>query len=99
MFVLSKTQDAIKIGQRGRSLAEFRDPTGVLVDDVGNMIVVDSRNHRLQIIGVDQECAGFVKPDPPFARPTRIFVDPEQRELYVSNKLSKVVVKYKIMPK
>ena len=91
--------EATMIGKRGKDPKDFRDPTDIFVDDVGNMMVADSRNHRLQIIGVDQECAGFVKPDPPFARPTRIFVDPEQRELYVSNKLSKVVVKYKIMPK
>ena len=61
MFVLSKTQDAIKIGQRGKSLTEFRDPTGVLVDDVGNMIVVDSRHHRLQIFNRQHSSIGVLK--------------------------------------
>ena len=92
-------EDAFMFGQRGKGPVEFRDPTDVFVDDVGNMIVVDSRNHRLQIINPDQECIGVVKPDPPIARPSRIFVDSQAGELYVSNKLSKVVVKYKIMPK
>ena len=92
-------EDAFMFGQRGKGPVEFRDPTDVFVDDVGNMIVVDSRNHRLQIISPHQDCIGVVKPDPPIARPSRIFVDSQSRELYVSNKLSKVVVKYKIMPK
>ena len=28
---------------------EFRDPAGIVVDDDGTMIVVDSRNHRIQL--------------------------------------------------
>ena len=94
-----ESKEALMIGKRGKGPVEFRDPMDVFVDDIGNMIVVDSRNHRLQIISPHQECIGVVKPDPPIARPSKIFVDSQSRELYVSNKLSKVVVKYKIMPK
>ena len=96
VFVLSKTQDAIKIGQRGKSPAEFRDPTGVLVDDVGNMIVVDSRNHRLQIFNSQHSSFGVLKSSTAFARPTRVYIDTKNEEVFVSNKGTGAVVKFRI---
>ena len=40
---------ASMVGNRGKGQLEFRDPAALWVDDVGNMLVVDSRNHRLQL--------------------------------------------------
>ena len=94
--MLSKNKDAIKIGKRGKSPSEFRDPTGILVDDVGNMIIVDSRNHRLQIINSQHSCIGFLKSSTAFARPTRVYMDPEAEEVFVSNKGTGSVVKFRI---
>ena len=40
---------------------EFRDPAGIVVDDDGTMIVVDSRNHRIQLIDDKLWFAGLVE--------------------------------------
>ena len=36
-----------KFGSSGAGDGQFNDPAGVVVDDVGNILVADSRNHRL----------------------------------------------------
>jgi len=65
------------------------------VDDDGTMIVVDSRNHRLQLIDDKLWFAGMVEVDRPLARPSGIFV--EQTDIIVTNYQGKSVVRYKIM--
>ena len=82
-------------GKRGKEAREFRDPTDIIVDDVGNMIVVDSRNSRLQVFDDKTEYVGNVKPDITLARPCRIFMDKEARELFIGVKLSKCVYRCK----
>ena len=62
VFILDK--DGIEsdvFGSRGTSGGEFRDPAGLVVDASGTMMVVDSRNHRLQLIDRDLAFAGIVK--------------------------------------
>ena len=36
-----------KFGSSGAGDGQFNDPAGVVVDDVGNILVADSKNHRL----------------------------------------------------
>ena len=38
-----------KIGCSGKGLGQFKDPRGLVIDSNGNLIVIDSGNHRLQI--------------------------------------------------
>ena len=38
-----------KIGCSGKGMGQFKDPRGLVIDSRGNLIVVDSGNHRLQI--------------------------------------------------
>ena len=96
VFVLSKNNDGFKIGQRGKGPGKFRDPTGILVDDVGNMIIVDCRNHRLQIIYGEHSCIGFLKSSTAFARPMKVFMDHNSEEVFLSNRGSGSVVKFKV---
>ena len=37
------------LGCEGTKDGEFTRPNGVTVDDEGNIIVADSRNHRIQV--------------------------------------------------
>ena len=62
VFILNEEgTESEMFGSRGTRGREFRDPTGIVVDDVGTMMVVDSRNHRLQLIDSDLNFAGLVK--------------------------------------
>ena len=88
------SNDARMFGGRGKGIGEFRDPTGIEVDDAGNMVVVDSRNHRLQIINNELEFVGFVASNAQFSRPISIHFDFESRDLLVINKGSKSASKF-----
>ena len=46
-IVDEKTGNATAFGQTGRGAGQFSDPAGLVVDSQGNMMVADSRNHRL----------------------------------------------------
>ena len=62
VFILTKDGTESELfGSRGNKGGEFRDPAGLVVDDIGTMMVVDSRNHRLQLIDSDLNFAGVVK--------------------------------------
>merc|ERR1719209_537726 len=84
IFILSKDgTESEMFGRRGNNGGEFRDPAGIVVDDDGAMIVVDSRNHRLQLIDDKLWFAGTVEVDRPLSRPSGIFV--AQKDILVSN--------------
>jgi len=59
------------------------------------MIVVDSRNHRLQLVDDKLWFAGLVEVNTPLVRPSGIFVD--QMDILVTNYQGKSVVRYKIV--
>jgi len=73
------------VGGTGTGLNKFRDPAGIVVDDFGNFIVADSKNHRLQIFDQDENFIGFVAVDLPIRRPSGIYLDKERGELYILN--------------
>merc|ERR1712129_44932 len=99
VYILNKDGTESELfGSRGNKGGEFRDPAGLAVDDFGTMMVVDSRNHRLQLIDNGLSFAGMVKVDKPLARPSGIFVDRVNRDIFVSNYLGRSVMKYKMMP-
>jgi len=85
--------EASMIGGRGKEPLKFRDPSGLWVDDVGNVLVVDSRNHRLQVSDMN-DFIGFVKTEPALARPSNVYIDKKKRDLYVTNKLSKTLIRF-----
>merc|ERR1740137_93525 len=98
VFILNKDgTESELLGSRGNKGGEFRDPAGLVVDEFGTMMVVDSRNHRLQLIADDHAYVGMVKVDIPLARPSGVFVDRVNRNIIVSNYLGMSVVKYEMM--
>ena len=86
----NSSDEASMFGGRGKGPGEFRDPTGIEVDDSGNMVVVDSRNHRLQVFNSEAEFVGFIASNAKFSRPINILFDFESRVLFVTNKGFKV---------
>ena len=48
-------------GGHGSGSECFRDPAGVIVDQVGNMVIADSRNHRLCLYDSNTNYRGEVK--------------------------------------
>ena len=98
MFVLNtvNSDQAVMYGRRGRNKLEFRDPSGIAVDDVGNMLVVDSRNHRLQLVSEDMEYLGVVRTDTPLTRPGKVHLDTVNKQILVTNQLSKTLVRYQL---
>ena len=65
----AKDNTAEVFGRTGVKNGEFRDPAGLVVDQLGNIIVADSRNHRLQVFNKKGRYQGLVKVNPPLRRP------------------------------
>lgn len=42
-------QPAVTLGQEGREIGQFRQPSGVVVDEAGRIYVADTYNHRIQV--------------------------------------------------
>ena len=62
IFILNEDgTESELVGNRGTKEGEFRDPTGLVVDDCGTMMVADSRNHRLQLIDNSLAFAGLIE--------------------------------------
>ena len=62
IFILNEDGTESELfGNRGTKEGEFRDPTGLVVDDCGTMMVADSRNHRLQLIDNSLAFAGLIE--------------------------------------
>ena len=62
IIILESEGQGVKVfGGSGTGPGQFWDPAGLAVDDLGNFIVADSRNHRLQLIGQDRKWIRNVK--------------------------------------
>merc|ERR1711874_862871 len=92
----TKNNTAAQFGRTGTKTGEFRDPAGLVLDHLGNIIVADSRNHRLQVFNAKGKYQGFVRVDPPVRRPSGIYLDCDEGELYVLNYWGNSMAKYRI---
>ena len=60
-IVDEKTGDAKAFGGSGSGAGQFSDPAGLVVDHQGNMMVADSRNHRLCLFNNERKYMRDVK--------------------------------------
>ena len=101
IYVINQKEDNVcsLIGHRGNELGALNHPTSVVVDDERNTIVCDFKNHRLQVLRESDEESFIAKIMPdlesPFTGPCVSFLDHRRGKLYVGNKLSKRVVRYR----
>ena len=81
---MTRTRLDAEAGAQGSSETP---PTGFEVDDTGNMVVMDSRNHRPQVFNSELEFVGFISSNAQFSRPISIHFDFKSK---VSKAISKI---------
>jgi len=91
--VCEKGSSATMFGTQGQALQLHR-PNSLVVDEAGNMIVAD--NGKMQVVSNDQEFLGVVKVDQPLFEPCLLHLDEKKREMYVFNKGSRSILRYKM---
>jgi len=83
-------------GGSGKELDRFSDPAGIVADDLGNMIVADSRNHELKIFNKSRNFCGLIRTGRQLRRPSGILLDAAESELIVLNLWGNSLVKFKL---
>jgi len=92
--VTSKTQ---VLGSSGSQPGQLSDPAGLGIDSAGNVIVADSKNHRICLFAKNGEFKCNLKLDPDIKRPSGVVVDNVKHELYVLLLQGRVALaKYKL---
>jgi len=91
-------------GTQGKKEGQFNDPAGLVTDDMGNLIVNDAGNDRLQVYNSSLEFLGILKikdkvGDAKICRPSGLTLDKDQNCLYILNLRSSTMVKTKIIGK
>jgi hypothetical protein len=61
LFLKDGEEQADAFGSTGSQAGQFRDPAGLAVDGAGTMMVVDSKNNKLQLVNKDCTFCGLVK--------------------------------------
>jgi len=80
-----ETRDTTVFGQSGSGTGCFSDPAGLVVDSIGNMLVADSRNHRVCLYSRTNKFLGEVRLVPGARRPSGLLLDRENGDLYLLN--------------
>jgi len=89
-----KVEEVERFGGPGTGEGQFSDPAGVGVDQAGNILVADSRNHRICLLDKNGNWLGKVPLSPPVRRPSAVLLD--NKDLYCLNLHgSNALVKYK----
>ena len=44
------------MGGLGKGPGQFKEPSGVTVDEYGNLLVADSKNNRVQVCAKNKSC-------------------------------------------
>merc|ERR1739838_405918 len=65
-----------RIGEYGIGEGQFWDPSGIVVDAEGFIMVGDSRNHRIQVFDPNGEFVSLLQVDTPLRRPSGLFLTP-----------------------
>jgi len=84
-------------GSSGSGPGELSDPAGLVVDTAGNIIVADSKNHRLCVFSSDGKFVCDVKLSPPTRRPSGVVLDKGSKDIFVLNLQGKLAMtKYRL---
>eukprot|EP00092_Neocalanus_flemingeri_P030596 GFUD01033220.1.p1 GENE.GFUD01033220.1~~GFUD01033220.1.p1 ORF type:complete len:644 (+),score=221.26 GFUD01033220.1:60-1991(+) len=98
VYILDPVTVSVKVfGCSGSGPGQLSDPAGLVVDSVGNMVVADSRNHRLCLFNQEGKFVCNLSLSPETRRPSGVVLDKAKRELYVLNLQGReAMTKYKI---
>ena len=84
-------------GTTGDGPGCFNDPAGLGVDEEGNMVVADSKNHRVCLFTKEGKFVSNLKLSPKVRRPSGLLLDRVNKELYVLNLNGKIaLIKYSL---
>ena len=61
LFLKNGEEQAEVIGTTGSEPGQFRSPAGVVVDDAGTMMLIDSKNNRLQLFDANYNYRGVLE--------------------------------------
>jgi len=97
VYVLDPATTTVKVfGKSGSGDGQFSDPAGLVVDCFGNIVVADSRNHRLCLFTNTGKFLCKVGLSPEASRPSGVVLDSKNKELYVLNLWGKnAMIKYR----
>ena len=96
LYIISQNETHFKTVQ-GRGGDSFEDPGGVVTDGQGNLLMADSKKHRLCVINKEGEVVGQLRLMPQVKRPSGLHYDKISGELYVLNLHgSHALVKYSL---
>lgn len=86
VYILDLVTKGVKMfGHTGSGPGCFKDPAGLAVDSIGNMLVADSKNHRLCLHDSYGRFLTEVKLDPSPKRPSGLLLDQDNGDLYLLN--------------
>ena len=80
-----ETRDTTVFGQSGSGMGCFSDPAGLVVDSLGNMLVADSKNHRVCLYSRTNKFLGELRLVPGARRPSGLLLDRDNGDLYLLN--------------
>ena len=94
LYIISHNETDFKTVE-GRGGDSFDDPGGVVTDGQGNLLMADSKKHRLCVINKEGEVVGQLRLMPQVERPSGLHYDKISGELFVLNLHgSQALVKY-----
>jgi len=98
VYILTLGRTQVKtFGAAGKNIGEFKDPAGIVVDTMGNMIIADAGNNRLQVFDKKGNPQGIVKLTSRIMRPSGIYLDTETKSLYILNLRDNSLVKVQLL--
>ncbi|XP_053407641.1 uncharacterized protein LOC123547410 [Mercenaria mercenaria] len=84
------------IGCYGHGIMQFQEPSGISVDNYGNIVIGDSRNNRIQVFRHDGSFTGLIDFDDKIVRPSGVHLTSDNK-LIVVNFLQHVVKVYQLL--
>ena len=85
VYIIDPSGKIDVVGKTGVADDCFNDPAGTVVDDYGNFIIADSRNHKLALYSSDLQFVCKLVLNPPTRRPSDIFFSSDRKSLVVLN--------------
>jgi len=84
IYIFNGATDNMKVfGTSGSEAGQLADPAGLAVDCDGNMIVADSKNHRICLFDKDGQYKCNLSLNPDVRRPSGVVLDERNKELFV----------------
>ena len=82
-------------GEQGQGDLQLQAPSGLLVDALGNLLVLDTGNSKIKVFDTSYSYVGEVKVEQPLVLPLRVCLDRDRRQFWLSS-CSGLVASYRV---